>query len=62
MKRKISKEEYDRMSKLSYGELSSEVRSGLSEATIYGYGYYGCRLSSKDDEYYLNINIGSSCD
>ena len=39
--KEIDKEEYDRLSSMSYGEVDKEIKNNLSDSIIYGYGYYG---------------------
>ncbi len=60
--KKITKEEYDRYSAMSYGELNKEVEDGLGDHIKYGYGYYGCSLYASKDGYKLVMEIGDSCD
>lgn len=60
----IPKEEYERLSAMSYGEVDNEVKSKLPESIKWGYGYYGHELF-KDEEaglYFLGKKIGNPCD
>lgn len=56
----ITKEEYERLSKCE--NLNAEIEPTISDIWRYGYGWYGCRLLEHDNRYYIEHNIGSSCD
>ena len=61
----ISKEDYERLKELSRSELYREVESMLPKSILYGYGYYGCRGVTYDEEcdkYFALCTIGSTCD
>ena len=60
--REISKEEYDRLSAMAYGEVDAEIDKNLSDSVKYGYGYYGHRLLEEDGMYFLGTTTGNSCD
>lgn len=60
--RDITKEEYDRLKSMSYGEVNSEIEANLSDAIKWGYGYYGHTLREVDGKYQLGLKIGDSCD
>ena len=60
--KKISKEEYDRLSAMSYGEVDKEIKSNLSDSIIYGYGYYGHDLLQENGMYFVGTTTGNSCD
>lgn len=58
--REISKEDYDKANK-------SGVSSLISESILYGYGFYGGRVFTKEGnngevKYYLEFDRGDSCD
>lgn len=61
-RRTITKEEYDRLSALTYAEADKEITSKLSDTILIGYGYYGHRLCHDKQDYYLLLTIGNSCD
>ena len=60
--REISKEEYDRLSAMSYAEVDSEINDNLPSAVKYGYGYYGHALLEENGMYFLGTTTGNSCD
>lgn len=62
--KQITKEEYDRYSAMSNGELSALIESGLDDSVRWGYGYYGCESyhDAEQDLYFLGICTGNSCD
>lgn len=62
LENEISKEEYERMSAMTYGELTEEIEKNLPDYIKWGYCYYGHRLEEKDGKYYLIYKIGSTCD
>ena len=59
---KITKEEYEELNKLSYGEQNKIVESKLSPDILYGYGFYGHFLAASDGEYRIVCRVGDSCD
>ena len=60
--KEISKEEYDRLSSMSYGEVDKEIKNNLSDSIIYGYGYYGHDLLEENGMYFVGRTTGNSCD
>ena len=60
--REISKEEYYRLSAMSYADVDLEIKKNLSSAVIYGYGYYGHALLEENKMYFLGTTTGNSCD
>ena len=60
--KEISKEEYDRLSAMSYAEVDSEINENLPSAVKYGYGYYGHALLEENGMYFLGTTTGNSCD
>lgn len=59
--KKITKEEYQE-SKNSPQNYREKVYDNLPQSWVAGYGYYGFRTYEKDDKYYIDHTIGSSCD
>lgn len=63
VKREITKEEYDSLSKKNYGEQHSALfPDGVPDAWEYGYGYYGHSIREENGKYYAVFEIGSSCE
>lgn len=60
--KEITKEEYDRLSGMTYEEVNKEITDGLSPEIKWGYGYYGHILTEADGMYFLGMKIGGSCD
>ena len=60
--KEINKEEYDRLSTMSYGEVDKEIKNNLSDSIIYGYGYYGHDLLEENGMYFVGRTTGNSCD
>ena len=60
--KEISKEEYDRLSSMSYGEVDREIKNNLSDSIIYGYGYYRHDLLEENGMYFLGTTTGNSCE
>ena len=60
VKRKISKEEYDRLDNCE--DLYKVIAPTIPISWECGYGWYGCRLRKEGDEYYIVHTIGDSCD
>ena len=60
--KEISKEEYDRLSSMTYGEVDKEIKDNLSDSIIYGYGYYGNDLLEENGMYFVGRTTGNSCD
>ena len=60
--KEISKEEYDRLSAMTYWEVESEIEKNLSDSIRYGYGYYGHKLLEENGMYFLGTTTGNSCD
>ena len=60
--KEIDKEEYDRLSAMSYGEVDKEIKSNLCDSIIYGYGYYGHDLLQENGMYFVGRTTGNSCD
>lgn len=55
VKRKITKEEFDQAKKKGAYSL-------ISETIIMGYGVYGAKVEEEDGEYFLEFEMGDSCD
>ena len=62
LKIEISKEEFDKLKAMSYGQRSPLVIDKLPERILMGYGYYGHILKEVDGKYLIVCDIGSSCD
>lgn len=55
VKRKITKEEFDQAKK-------EGAYSLISETIIMGYGAYGAKVEEEEGEYFLEFEMGDSCD
>lgn len=62
IKKKISSEEYRRLSYLKQSDLNFEVEKTIPIHWKCGYGWYGCKLIEEDGKYYIEHRIGDSCD
>ena len=60
VKKTISKEEYDKYSKMTKKELIDSLV--LPIEWVCGYGYYGCDVMEQDGRFYVVHTIGNSCD
>lgn len=60
VKKIISKEEYDKYSKMNKKDLVDSL--DLPVEWVCGYGYYGCDVINKGEEYYIIHTVGDSCD
>ena len=60
VKEEISKEKFDKLSKMSGKEFEDELQIPIE--WYCGYGYYGTALKQVGDKYYAMHSIGSSCD
>lgn len=60
--RKIDESEYNRLLALSYQEADSEIRDNLPKDVLFGYGYYGFKLTRRGEDCYLGITVGNTCD
>ena len=61
IKREISKEEYEQLSKLSYAEQKKKIEDTIPQSWICGYGWYGFSLVGGEHPYIAH-RIGNSCD
>jgi len=59
----IGKEEYERLSAMTYSEVEDEIENTLP-SYLAGYGYYGHSLfhDKEQDVYLMGLKRGSSCD
>ena len=61
--RELEKEEYDRITKLSYQEQHDALfPNGVPIAWACGYGYYGHGFVISDGKHFATFSIGDSCD
>lgn len=63
IRRELSKEEYERITKLSKQEQEDALfPKGVPMDWSCGYGYYGHGFTIIDGKYYATFSIGDSCD
>jgi hypothetical protein len=62
LKRKITKEQYDRAMENRGYIVSKDYGDIFSESEICGYGVYSAMADMVDGEYYVKFYMGSSCD
>lgn len=60
VKEEITKEKFEKLSKLTGKEFESELKIPIE--WYCGYGYYGTALRQEGDKYFAIHNIGSTCD
>lgn len=60
----LTKEQYEKLSTMNYRERHKELEDNILNIQILcGYGFYGASEPAHvDDEYFIMINIGDSCD
>lgn len=62
MKTPISKAIYNKLKKLKYTDLFGEVEKILPPQYTHGYGIYDVKLKNSEDTYYIEYQLGDTCD
>ena len=60
--REITKDIYDRAQDHNGFIIGDDMSQVFSEAELIGYGVYSPIVCEKDDRYYVNFELGDSCD
>lgn len=58
----ISEELYNEYRAMRYPERSAVIKKHVPFEWLYGYGYYGHRLSAYGGKFYVVHTIGDTCD
>lgn len=58
----LTQEQYNKCKAMDYKTLNKNIKNDLPIAITCGYGYYGHKLVEKNEKYYLQLTIGSTCD
>lgn len=58
----VTKDVYDRAQQNRGYMISKDQDKFFSDAILYGYGLYNCRVQEKDGKYICTYETGSTCD
>ena len=62
IRQEISKELYSEYHSMRYPERSEIIKEHVPIEWLYGYGYYGHRLSAYGGKFYVVHTVGDTCD
>ena len=62
VREEISEETYTEYRNMRYADRAAIIKKDLPLDWVYGYGYYGHRLTTYGGKYYIVHTIGGTCD